>query len=100
MNDTTAGTLPCNIVIVSLISVTVYHLVIVIVHLILCVLTNDLSVLVALAYGIYKQDLPEENAKSRNVAFVDFGHSSLQTSIAAFNKGKLKVMSSDYGYIF
>lgn len=47
---------------------------------------------VALAYGIYKQDLPEENAKSRNVAFVDFGHSSLQTSIAAFNKGKLKVL--------
>ena len=47
----------------------------------------------ALAYGIYKQDLPEENAKSRNVAFVDFGHSSLQTSIAAFNKGKLKVMN-------
>ena len=50
----------------------------------------------ALAYGIYKQDLPEENAKSRNVAFVDFGHSSLQTSIAAFNKGKLKVVISDY----
>ena len=45
----------------------------------------------ALAYGIYKQDLPEENAKSRNVVFVDFGHSSLQSSIAAFNKGKLKV---------
>ena len=54
------------------------------------------SVIVALAYGIYKQDLPEENAKSRNVAFVDFGHSSLQTSIAAFNKGKLKVKKPGY----
>lgn len=47
--------------------------------------------LVALAYGIYKQDLPEENAKSRNVVFVDVGHSSLQSAVAAFNKGKLKV---------
>jgi heat shock protein len=56
------------------------------------VIKSDFSLVVALAYGIYKQDLPEENAKSRNVAFVDFGHSSLQTSIAAFNKGKLKVM--------
>ena len=53
----------------------------------------------ALAYGIYKQDLPEENAKSRNVAFVDFGHSSLQTSIAAFNKGKLKVVILYYNLI-
>ncbi|XP_028406381.1 97 kDa heat shock protein-like [Dendronephthya gigantea] len=54
---------------------------------------NDTTA-VALAYGIYKQDLPEENAKSRNVAFIDFGHASLQTSIAAFNKGKLKILST------
>ena len=47
--------------------------------------------LVALAYGIYKQDLPEEKEKSRNVVFIDMGHNSLQVTVCAFNKGKLKV---------
>ncbi len=47
--------------------------------------------IVALAYGIYKQDLPEEKEKSRNVVFVDMGHHSLQVAVCAFNKGKLKV---------
>ena len=46
---------------------------------------------VALAYGIYKQDLPTE--KPRNVVFVDMGHSSLQVSACAFLKGTLKVCS-------
>lgn len=46
---------------------------------------------VALAYGIYKQDLPNPEEKPRNVVFVDMGHSSFQVSITAFNKGKLKV---------
>ena len=46
---------------------------------------------VALAYGIYKQDLPSSEEKPRNVVFVDLGHSSYQVSITAFNKGKLKV---------
>ena len=45
----------------------------------------------ALAYGIYKQDLPEEKEKPRNVVFVDLGHSSLQVVVVAFQKGKLKV---------
>ena len=47
----------------------------------------------ALAYGIYKQDLPEEKEKARNVVFVDMGYSYLQVSICAFHKGKLKVLS-------
>lgn len=34
----------------------------------------------ALAYGIYKQDLPAPEEKPKNVVFVDFGHSSLQVS--------------------
>ena len=46
---------------------------------------------VALAYGIYKQDLPGENDKPRNVVFVDMGYCSLQVTVVAFNKGKLKV---------
>ena len=47
--------------------------------------------LVALSYGIYKDDLPDVNEKSRLIAFVDMGYTSLQASIVAFNKGKLKV---------
>ena len=46
---------------------------------------------VALAYGIYKQDLPAENEKPRNVVFVDAGHTSLQVAVCSFQKGKLKV---------
>lgn len=46
---------------------------------------------VALAYGIYKQDLPAPEEKPRIVVFVDIGHSGYQTSVCAFNKGKLKV---------
>ncbi|KAJ2950678.1 hypothetical protein O0L34_g8937 [Tuta absoluta] len=48
----------------------------------------------ALAYGIYKQDLPAPEEKPRNVIFVDFGHSSLQVAAAAFNKGKLRVLAT------
>ncbi|KAK6630381.1 hypothetical protein RUM44_005048 [Polyplax serrata] len=48
----------------------------------------------ALAYGIYKQDLPNAEDKPRNVVFVDCGHSSLQVFAAAFNKGKLKMLAS------
>ncbi|KAJ8028256.1 97 kDa heat shock protein [Holothuria leucospilota] len=54
---------------------------------------NDTTA-VALAYGIYKQDLPAPEEKPRNVVFVDMGHASLQVAICAFNKGKLKVLST------
>lgn len=47
--------------------------------------------LVALNYGIYKQDLPGLDEKPRIVVFVDMGHSAFQVSACAFNKGKLKV---------
>ncbi|CAL4091419.1 unnamed protein product [Meganyctiphanes norvegica] len=48
----------------------------------------------ALAYGIYKQDLPGTEEKPRNVVFVDAGHSCLQVSAAAFNKGKLIMLAA------
>lgn len=51
---------------------------------------------VALAYGIYKQDLPAPEEKPRNVVFVDLGHSAFQVSICAFNKGKLKVLATAF----
>ncbi|XP_056446700.1 heat shock 70 kDa protein 4L [Gadus chalcogrammus] len=58
-------------------------------------LINDTTA-VALAYGIYKQDLPSAEEKPRNVVFVDLGHSSYQVSITAFNKGKLKVLATAF----
>ncbi|KAL5056915.1 hypothetical protein RYX36_028519 [Vicia faba] len=48
----------------------------------------------ALAYGIYKTDLPEND--QLNVAFVDVGHASMQVCIAGFKKGQLKVLSHSY----
>ncbi|KAH3839734.1 heat shock 70 kDa protein 4-like [Dreissena polymorpha] len=53
---------------------------------------NDTTA-VCLSYGIYKQDLPAENEKPRNVVFVDMGYCSMQVCVAAFNKGKLKVLA-------
>ncbi|XP_046904076.1 heat shock 70 kDa protein 4L [Hypomesus transpacificus] len=58
-------------------------------------LINDTTA-VALAYGIYKQDLPAPEEKPRNVVFVDIGHSSYQVSVTAFNKGKLKVLATSF----
>uniref|UniRef100_A0A3P8UMS3 Heat shock protein family A (Hsp70) member 4 like n=1 Tax=Cynoglossus semilaevis TaxID=244447 RepID=A0A3P8UMS3_CYNSE len=58
-------------------------------------LINDTTA-VALAYGIYKQDLPTPEERPRNVVFVDMGHSSFQVSITAFNKGKLKVLATAF----
>lgn len=48
----------------------------------------------ALAYGIYKQDLPESDKPSRNVIFVDAGHTGTQVSACSFNKGKLTMLAS------
>lgn len=48
----------------------------------------------ALTYGIYKQDLPNPEETPRNVIFVDCGHTSLQVSACAFNRGKLKILAS------
>ncbi|XP_041942002.1 heat shock 70 kDa protein 4L [Alosa sapidissima] len=58
-------------------------------------LINDTTA-VALAYGIYKQDLPGPEEKPRNVVFVDIGHSAYQVAIVAFNKGKLKVLATAF----
>ncbi|XP_057527143.1 heat shock 70 kDa protein 15-like [Amaranthus tricolor] len=48
----------------------------------------------ALAYGIYKTDLPEND--QINVAFVDVGHSSLQVCIAAFKKAQLRILAHSF----
>uniref|UniRef100_A0A6Q2YX42 Heat shock protein 4b n=1 Tax=Esox lucius TaxID=8010 RepID=A0A6Q2YX42_ESOLU len=59
-----------------------------------CLRLMNETTAVALAYGIYKQDLPAPEEKPRIVVFVDIGHSGYQTSICAFNKGKLKVLAT------
>ena len=48
----------------------------------------------ALAYGIYKTDLPEND--SLNVVFVDVGHASMQVCVAAFKKGQLKILAHTF----
>ncbi|KAG1660796.1 Heat shock protein [Nymphon striatum] len=48
---------------------------------------------VALTYGIYKQDLPNTDETPRNIVFIDMGHSAVQISACAFNKGKLKMLA-------
>ena len=53
-----------------------------------------LSFEAALAYGIYKQDLPAPEEKPRHVVFVDMGNSALRATACSFNKGKLKVCLS------
>ncbi|KAK2169050.1 hypothetical protein LSH36_12g03072 [Paralvinella palmiformis] len=56
-------------------------------------LMNDTTA-TALAYGIYKQDLPGPDDKPRVTVFLDLGHSDLQMSAVAFNKAKLKVLAT------
>lgn len=56
--------------------------------------TVSFIILVALNYGIYKEDLPGCDENPKIVAFVDMGHSALQVSVCAFNRGKLKVSLS------
>ncbi|KAF7124663.1 hypothetical protein RHSIM_Rhsim12G0198100 [Rhododendron simsii] len=48
----------------------------------------------ALAYGIYRTDLQENN--QLNVAFVDIGHASMQVCIAGFKKGQLKILAHSF----
>jgi molecular chaperone DnaK (HSP70) len=55
-------------------------------------LMNDTTA-TALAYGIYKQDLPAPEEKPRNVIFVDCGHQGIQAAGCSFNKGKLVMQS-------
>ena len=56
---------------------------------------ND-STAVAFSYGITKSDLPELDQPSRNVVFVDAGHSSFTVTVVAFNKGQLVVKATAY----
>lgn len=53
----------------------------------------------ALLYGFYKTDLPAAEEAPLNVAFVDFGHSQVQVSVCAFNRGKLRMICSAWDQV-
>lgn len=57
-----------------------------------CLRLMDETTATALAYGLYKTDLPEEEPS--NVVFVDVGHSSTQVCVVALKKGELSVLSN------
>ncbi|XP_056106278.1 heat shock 70 kDa protein 4b [Rhinichthys klamathensis goyatoka] len=61
-----------------------------------CLRLMNETTAVALAYGIYKQDLPTPEEKPKTVVFVDIGHSGYQVSVCAFNKGKLKILATAF----
>ncbi|KAL3699404.1 hypothetical protein R1sor_017426 [Riccia sorocarpa] len=48
----------------------------------------------ALAYGIYKTDLPDTDPV--NVVFVDVGHANMQVCVVAFKKGQLKILAHSF----
>eukprot|EP00889_Picochlorum_renovo_P003475 jgi/Picre1/30505/NNA_005868.t1 len=57
-----------------------------------CLRLLDETTATALAYGIYKTDLPEN--EPHHVVFVDVGHSSTQVCVVALKKGELAVLSN------
>lgn len=57
-----------------------------------CLRLLDETTATALAYGLYKTDLPEDEPS--NVVFVDVGHSSTQVCVVALKKGELSVLSN------
>lgn len=59
-----------------------------------CLKLMNETTAVALNYGLFKQDLPAADQKPRHVVFVDMGHSALQVSVAAFNKGKIRILAT------
>jgi heat shock protein 4 len=58
-------------------------------------LINDTTA-TALNYGITKTDLPAPEEPSKNIAFVDIGHSDYSVTIVSFNKGQLVVRATAF----
>ena len=61
-----------------------------------CLKLMNETTAVALSYGLYHNNLPDVNEKPHTVAFVDMGYSHLQVSVVAYNKGKLRVMATNF----
>ncbi len=56
-------------------------------------IVNDVTA-AAVGYSVFKTNLPED--KSKNVAFIDIGHSSYTCSIAAIKKGEMKIIGTAF----
>ncbi|XP_071737495.1 heat shock 70 kDa protein 16-like [Rutidosis leptorrhynchoides] len=56
----------------------------------------------ALGYGLYKTDFPDSRGgettttRTTNVVFVDIGHCDTQVTVAAFEPGKMKILSHSF----
>lgn len=61
-----------------------------------CLKLMNETTAVALTYGLYHTNLPDVNEKPHIVAFVDMGHTHLQVSAVAFNKGKLRMLATTF----
>ena len=59
-----------------------------------CIRLANENLASALAYGMPKFDLPEDNP--RHVCFVDVGESAYSVTIVAFKKGQLEVKGVGY----
>lgn len=57
-----------------------------------CLRLLDETTATALAFGIYKTELPD--AEALNIVFVDVGHASTQVCVAALKKGQLAVLGN------
>jgi heat shock 70kDa protein 4 len=62
-------------------------------------LINDLTA-VAINYGLYKSNLPAQDAKAHHAMFVDVGDSHVSASIVAFWDGKMKVLAQAHDSTF
>ena len=49
---------------------------------------------IALGYGMYKTDLLD--SRPTNVIFVDIGHCDTQVTVAAFEQGKMDILSHSF----
>ncbi len=56
-------------------------------------IVNDVTA-AAVGYSVFKTNLPED--KSKNVAFIDIGHSSYTLTIAAIKKGEMKIIATAF----
>uniref|UniRef100_A0A0N5AXQ3 Heat shock 70 kDa protein 4L n=1 Tax=Syphacia muris TaxID=451379 RepID=A0A0N5AXQ3_9BILA len=53
---------------------------------------------IALAYGIYKHDLPDSKSAPKHVVFVDVGHSACQAALVALHRDQLVVLNQAYDF--
>lgn len=61
-----------------------------------CLKLMNETTAIALCYGLYHTNLPDQNDKPHIAVFVDVGYTGLQASAVAFHKGKLRMLASTF----